>query len=128
MSMPLSEYNRSRPASALGGVSSGFGSVNPAGKISYTNGISVKTRSAQNATSNARENDYDSDDLDFDAYKQSYFPHTTTSNDVERGSSHGRNSSALGAVNSVSHLNDGPGKYLFLLLCLMRLRAWLTIL
>jgi hypothetical protein len=108
MSMPLSEYNRSRPTSALGGVSS---TVNPTGKSSYTNGKSSKTRTSKSTTSVARENDHDSDDLDFEAYKRNYFPQTGVGNDVEHGTGHGRSSSALGGAKRTSYLNDGVGKY-----------------
>lgn len=111
--MPLSEYNRSRPASALGGVSSTIGSTNPVGKSTYANGKSNKTRASKNTALNARENEYDSDDLDFDAYKRNYFPHTAGGNDVEQATGHGRSSSTLSGANRASYLNDGAGKYCF---------------
>ena len=84
--MPLAEYNRSRPGSALGASYA----INGAGS-SRTSGVVGSIKPAAVAQSRAPpDEDYESDDLDFEAYKKSRFP------TVASDSKHGRSTSALG--------------------------------
>jgi hypothetical protein len=96
MPMPLPEYSRSRPGSALG---TNYGANGASSNWKSSVAGTVKSAApAQARTSHDIE--YDSDDLDFEAYKKTRFPNAVAD------SAQARSASALGMSANVEYSSN----------------------